>query len=70
LFPVLSDIAGIEEAKSKTLLWRDLAVELSAIDDPAERLHRLNSFKDREMFRIDVRHILGRCGDFDRFAEE
>ena len=70
LFPVLSDIAGIEEAKSKTLLWRDLAVELAATDDPAERLHRLNSFKDREMFRIDLRHILGRCGDFDRFAEE
>ena len=70
LFPVLSDIAGIEEAKSKTLLWRDLAVELAATEDPAERLHRLNSFKDREMFRIDLRHILGRCGDFDRFAEE
>ena len=70
LFPVLSDIAGIEQAKSKTLLWRDLAVELSATDDPVERRQRLNSFKDREMFRIDLRHILGRCGDFDRFAEE
>jgi [glutamine synthetase] adenylyltransferase / [glutamine synthetase]-adenylyl-L-tyrosine phosphorylase len=70
LFPVLSDIAGIEQAKSKTLLWRDLAVELSATDDPAVRRQRLNSFKDREMFRIDLRHILGRCGDFDRFAEE
>lgn len=70
LFPVLSDIAGIEEAKSKSLLWRDLAVELSANDDPEARRQCLNSFKDREMFRIDLRHILGRCGDFDRFAEE
>ena len=70
LFPVLSDIEGIEEAKSKTLLWRDLAVELAANDDPSERRQRLNAFKDREMFRIDLRHILGRCGDFDRFAEE
>ncbi len=70
LFPVLSDIEGIEEAKSKTLLWRDLAVELAATNDPTERRQRLNDFKDREMFRIDLRHILGRCGDFDRFAEE
>ena len=70
LFPVLSDIAGIEEAKSKTLLWRDLAVELSACSNLDERRQRLNDFKDREMFRIDVRHILGRCGTFDHFAEE
>jgi glutamate-ammonia-ligase adenylyltransferase len=70
LFPVLSDISGIEAAKSKTLLWRDLAVELTAIVDPAERLQRLNAFKDREMFRIDLRHILGRCEDFDQFGEE
>jgi glutamate-ammonia-ligase adenylyltransferase len=70
LFPVLSDIEGIEEAKSKTLLWRDLAIEFAASRDAAERRHRLNEFKDREMFRIDLRHILGRCGDFDRFAEE
>ena len=70
LFPVLRDIAGIEEAKSKTSLWRDLAIELASIDDPAERRLTLNAFKDREMFRIDLRHILGRCGDFDRFAEE
>lgn len=70
LFPVLSDIAGIEDAKSKTLLWRDLAVELDGKRDPEARRQCLNAFKDREMFRIDLRHILGRCGDFDRFAEE
>ncbi|WP_373651611.1 glutamine synthetase adenylyltransferase [Schlesneria sp. DSM 10557] len=70
LFPVLRDITGIEEAKSKSLLWRDLAIELAEIDDPAVRRRALNAFKDREMFRIDLRHILGRCGDFDRFAEE
>ena len=70
LFPVLSDIAGTELAKSKTLLWRDLAVELAVTAEQTERFQILNDFKDREMFRIDVRHILGRCGDFDRFAEE
>ena len=70
LFPVLSDIQGIESAKSKTLLWRDLAVGLASTTDSAQRRRHLNDFKDREMFRIDLRHILGRCGEFDRFAEE
>ena len=59
LFPVLSDIAGIEQAKSKTLLWRDLAVELSATDDPGERRYRLTAFNDREMFRSDLRPLTG-----------
>ena len=70
LFPVLSDITGIEGAKSKTLLWRDLAIELAASNDLITQRQCLNAFKDREMFRIDLRHILGHCGDFDRFAEE
>lgn len=70
LFPVLSDIEGIEDTKSKTLLWRDLAVELSEANNLDVRRQRLNDFKDREMFRIDLRHILGHCGDFDQFAEE
>lgn len=70
LFPVLSDIAGIEEAKSKSSLFRDLAMQLAPINEPDKRNDCLNAFKDREMFRIDLRHILGRCGDFDQFAEE
>lgn len=31
---------------------------------------RLNAFKDREMFRIDMRHILGHMPTFGHFAEE
>ncbi len=30
----------------------------------------LNDFKDREMFRIDMRHILGQAGTFDAFSAE
>jgi glutamate-ammonia-ligase adenylyltransferase len=30
----------------------------------------LNAFKDRELFRIDMRHILGHTSDFAQFAEE
>ena len=31
---------------------------------------KLNEFKDREMFRIDMRHILGQTSGFDRFSAE
>ncbi len=30
----------------------------------------LNAFKDRELFRIDMRHILGRTADIAQFGEE
>jgi glutamate-ammonia-ligase adenylyltransferase len=32
--------------------------------------NELNAFKDREMFRIDMRHILGHTQEFDEFSEE
>ncbi|MEX0717846.1 MAG: glutamine synthetase adenylyltransferase [Planctomycetaceae bacterium] len=31
---------------------------------------RLNAFKDREMFRIDLRHIMGHIEEFGQFSEE
>ena len=30
----------------------------------------VNDFKDREMFRIDMRHILGHTAEFWEFSEE
>ncbi|MCH8830878.1 MAG: glutamine synthetase adenylyltransferase, partial [Planctomycetes bacterium] len=39
-------------------------------DDFDAKRERLNAFKDREMFRIDMRHILGHIREFGRFAEE
>lgn len=30
----------------------------------------INAFKDREMFRVDMRHIIGHCGDFNEFSTE
>jgi glutamate-ammonia-ligase adenylyltransferase len=35
-----------------------------------ERRQRLNEFKDRELFRIDMRHILGRSGGIEAFGRE
>jgi glutamate-ammonia-ligase adenylyltransferase len=45
------------------------AREASTPDYEAQR-DALNAFKDREMFRIDMRHIMGQIPEFRRFSAE
>lgn len=70
LFPVLTDVAGLKHQKSSVELSRELSTELSVEASFAERLIQLNAFKDREMFRIDMRHLAGSVTDFESFAAE
>ncbi len=70
LFPVVEDVAGLAEPKSRAALEAGLAAELATASDPQERRRRLNAFKDREMFRIDMRHIMGHAPEFGQFAGE
>ena len=86
LFPVLHDIAGLQQARSQEQLHDALQAELhtgtlsrlapsrasNAVAELAaeERRTRLNEFKDRELFRIDMRHILGHSGGVDEFGRE
>jgi glutamate-ammonia-ligase adenylyltransferase len=77
LFPVLSDAMALTTAKSRTDLQDELAKALALVhagpeaprDDAPWRI-TLNAFKDREMFRIDMRHILGLTREFWDFSEE
>jgi glutamate-ammonia-ligase adenylyltransferase len=48
----------------------ELSEELRSAGGSTDRIARLNAFKDREMFRVDMRHILGRIPQFDQFSEE
>jgi glutamate-ammonia-ligase adenylyltransferase len=57
LFPVVRNVSALAEARSPAQLQADLKRVLGAAPDHAERVRRLNQFKDREMFRIDLRHI-------------
>jgi [glutamine synthetase] adenylyltransferase / [glutamine synthetase]-adenylyl-L-tyrosine phosphorylase len=74
LFPVVKDMQALSTSKSKAQLEHELA---RALDDntvggivyPDWRT-ALNAFKDRELFRIDMRHILGLTREFDDFAVE
>lgn len=70
LFPVLADVEGLQVAKTKEQLAEELRQEIFQGADLSRWQLRLNSFKDREMFRIDMRHILGHIGPFGHFSNE
>jgi glutamate-ammonia-ligase adenylyltransferase len=69
LFPLIRNRAEIEKKPDREQLRDELRRELEDCADPAEKIQRLNAFKDREMFRIDLRHITRAIGDVN-FARE
>lgn len=77
LFPVVKDAGALNSAKSRTQLEDELKAALLAVHPGPEALREdapwrtvLNEFKDREMFRIDMRHLLGYTAEFWDFSEE
>ena len=70
LFPVVRDIESLEQPKSRDMLQSELESDLADCHDNEESRRRLNAFKDREMFRIDMRHILGHIDEFGQFSAE
>lgn len=70
LFPVVADVNSLTAPKRKVELAAELRSLLAESRDAAARRIALNAFKDREMFRIDMRHILGHIRDFDTFSLE
>ena len=70
LFPVVKDVVALKHSKSKAQLECELQGELASTDDPKQLAMLLNAFKDREMFRADMRHILGNVTEFGEFSAE
>ena len=60
LFPVLLDAESLNKSLSLDELEASLAADLQSCRAHEERARALNDFKDREMFRIDLRYITGR----------
>ena len=69
LFPVLRDVPSLDQERTAAELAALLSADLEGSIDIEARRAALNRFKDREMFRIDLRHITGRIA-FEAFAEE
>ena len=70
LFPVLRDVEGLTERRNRAQLEVDLTEQLTHADSKDEQRRCLNDFKDREMFRVDMRHIAGHITEFGQFSEE
>lgn len=70
LFPVVSDVDSLETAKTKSEMQAELQSKLAGAIDREQQVAKLNAFKDREMFRVDMRHILGHVKEFGQFAAE
>ncbi|MCS7222159.1 MAG: glutamine synthetase adenylyltransferase [Anaerolineae bacterium] len=70
LFPLVRDVGALAVAKPKAQLQAELEAALQAAPDYEARRAALNAFKDREMFRIDMRYILGHITEFGQFSAE
>ncbi len=69
LFPVVQDVDALAAGKSREQLQAELKRRLQAAGPEARRA-ALNAYKDREMFRIDMRQILGHTTGFGQFSAE
>jgi [glutamine synthetase] adenylyltransferase / [glutamine synthetase]-adenylyl-L-tyrosine phosphorylase len=65
LFPVVRDVDALAIVKERQQLEHELNEKTEKVGDWRAAL---NAFKDREMFRIDMRHILGYTPEFWEFA--
>ena len=69
LFPVLMNVESLKYSRSKKQLKNDLNGLLYKCESKNDKknIDIINRFKDREMFRIDMRYILGMFTDFWQF---
>jgi len=77
LFPVVRDVDALKTAKERSQIQSELQAALRPLHPGAQLPNSqpawrdvLNSFKDREMFRIDMRHLMGHTQEFRDFSEE
>ena len=77
LFPIVRDTQALQTMKTKAQLQAQLEALLAEVhpgpqspEAHSQWRQALNDFKDREMFRIDMRHILGYTEEFWDFSEE
>jgi glutamate-ammonia-ligase adenylyltransferase len=70
LFPIVKDIKEIQNPVSKQTLRTKLNEMLAEAQNLEEQIKILNTYKDREMFRIDMRYIQGYSKRFSAFSDE
>ncbi len=69
LFPLLANAEQLSRRECREALRLDLETQ-SGPAAGAAAWAVLNDFKDRHLFRIDMRHVLGHCRPFGAFSQE
>jgi glutamate-ammonia-ligase adenylyltransferase len=67
LSPVLTNVESLQLSKTKEQLKAELHLLLKDSRDNPSKIELINQFKDKEMFRIDMRYIQGMIMDFWSF---
>ncbi|MBL8816135.1 MAG: glutamine synthetase adenylyltransferase [Planctomyces sp.] len=70
LFPLLANVSELGDRICREALTFELDAMLASCCDTLQAWQTLNAFKDRHLFRIDMRHVLGHCRPFGVFSEE
>lgn len=70
LFPVLRDIDGLAAVRSREELDAELMSLIAESQSHDDCRLQINAFKDRETFRVDMRHIAGHIRKFGQFSSE
>jgi len=70
LFPVVTDVQGLQHPRDLNSLQQELKRLLAEEKHLPGKIMALNAFKDREMMRTDMRHILGLQSQFGKFGFE
>ncbi|MFY9256737.1 MAG: glutamine synthetase adenylyltransferase [Fuerstiella sp.] len=70
LLPLLTDPEQLQNRITRSEFHSELSEILKAAKTPAKQVKALNTFKDLQLFRTDLRHVLGHCGPFGTFSDE
>ena len=70
LFPILQNVEALAEEKAGVTLRQELESVLENTPIGPAQVEAINAFKDREMFRIDMRQIQGHITEFGQFSKE
>lgn len=65
----MDDQQGLKTAMTGSEMVAQLDETLGNVSDQ-KAISTLNHFKDRHLFRIDLRHVLGHCPEFGQFSRE
>ena len=69
LLPMLSDYRKVPLLRSRASMAQELRRRLAAVRGDERRRRELNHFKDQEMFRIDMKHLLDTTTTLPTFSQ-